>query len=177
MPELGVTRATDLRRRPLRLAVVLESTTAVPSWIGRTVVEIDESSAFDLVAVVLAQPDAPPRTRMGSSAELAYRLYTWADARIFGPRPSTRRPMDLQARVGDRLVVGDTVEGIDVAVCLASGDVRRWRSLAPRFGTWVAVPGDSMRSAPCFWAVYERRPEIQVELVVLHDGEMLLVDQ
>jgi hypothetical protein len=157
-------------RQPLRVVVVVSSATAVPGWEARALAVMDESDAVDLVGVAVAEPAGRPvRVR-----DAVYRLYRRADEHIFVGSETTSPPVDLSRLPIDR--PADT-DGLDVVVCLAEGELQRWRHLRPRHGVWALRRGGSAPPAAGFWEVHDGRSQMAVTLVALQDDDLVAVDR
>ena len=157
-------------RQPLRVLVVISSATAVPEWEARALAVMDESDAVDLVGVAVADPAG----RHNRVRDAVYRLYRRADERIFAGSEPAPPPVDLS-----RLPIGRPAGGdeLDVVVCLAEGELRRWRHLRPRHGVWALRRGGSAPSAAGFWEVHDGRSQMAVTLVALQDDDVVAVDR
>ena len=153
----------------MRVAVLVESLT-VPAWVEWTIAQIDDMAACELVAVVVA-PAVPQRDAPGP----AYRLYEWADMRVFGPALAMRIA-DLAPIAAGRTVPAG-IGPLDVVVSFLPADRTVWDGPAPGRGVWAIEPMDDGRpaSAPVrFWELHGGSPPAAA-VVALDDGRATVI--
>jgi hypothetical protein len=154
----------------LRVAVLVESL-AVPEWVHWTVAQIEARDALELAAVVPAAVPARSQRSPRSVTQLAYRLYGWVDAKVFG-RPHALREADLSTIPFVRTSSTDTGP-LDVVVSFLSANRTSWDGPAPRHGLWAIAPMDDGRpesASSRFWELRERSETLTTALVALEDG-------
>jgi hypothetical protein len=161
-----------------RVAVVVESF-IVPQWVEWTVARIAATPGMKLAAVVpAAQPGAvrgAPRRRR-SADDLTYRLYEWADRRVFGAAGALR-DADL-APVAGLAATSSAIGRPDVVVSFRAADRTAWDGPAPRHGVWAIAPLDDGRptSAPDrFWELRGRTGTGRAAVVALEDGRARVI--
>jgi hypothetical protein len=157
----------------IRVAVVVESFT-VPQWVEWTVARIDATPGIELAAVVpAADPGGvrPAPKRRRHAHHLTYRLYEWADRRVFGVA-GAMRDTDLSPVAGER-TRSSGAGRLDVVVSFRPAGRTAWDGPTPRYGVWAIAPMDDGRptSAPDrFWEVRARTGTGKAAVVALDDG-------
>jgi hypothetical protein len=109
---------------------------------------------------------------------MTYRMYEWADTRVFGPAPAMR-DTDLSAISSGRTSVAG-IGPLDVVMSFLRADRTAWDGPTPRYGVWAIVPMDDGRptSAPNrFWELRGRTDTASTALVALEDGFTRVIAQ
>jgi hypothetical protein len=163
----------DPRTESIRVAVLVESL-IVPEWVEWTVARIDATDTFELTAVV---PTAGVRSLSAAAASprgarhLTYRLYEWADSRVFGSARAMH-DADLSPISSGRTTFAG-IGPLDVVVSFLPADRTDWDGPTPRHGVWAIAPMDDGEpaSAPSrFWEVRGRTGTAATAVVALDDG-------
>lgn len=159
----------------IRVAVAVDSF-IVPQWVEWTVARIAATPGIQLAAVVpAARPGGLRPAPRRPAHDLPYRLYEWADRRVFGAAGALR-DADLAPIAGLRTT--PDAARLDVVVSFRATDRTAWDGPAPRHGVWAIAPMDDGRptSAPeRFWEVRGRTGTGRAAVVAVGDGRARVV--
>ena len=156
------------RREPLRVGLLLESTT-LPAWAVSVLDQIDKSSFAGIEVVILN--GATPKQRRAS---LLYQLYSRWDAKRCAIANDPMRPVDCSSRLEGIRRADDPSAlrsyDLDVILSFGPGNPPVEIAGAARCGAWSHHDGGD---PPYFWEVAEHRPLSGASLVARHQNSDL----
>jgi hypothetical protein len=195
-----VSNTGECESPPLRIGCLLDSPRA-PAWVAHVLAEIQGAKCFELAMVLIAPKGAAKRERSlwRRLSQALYRLYEWADYKVFRATRDALARVDLGNLCAEvpclrlatfaegaenPLTGGDTsavsAAGLDVLLDFSALEVRGRMQSCVKYGIWRCHPGEPRpynEMPPLFEEMYRNHEVSETVLQCLvqgHEGARVL---